>query len=399
MKRNVLEDLNFCGENTAQRLSSIAKFSEGERERVYEKSVKKYERIADTRKTENGDGEKVELVELESARPRFAVMRTAAACVAALVIGVGAFGVIRASEPPASEEITSESTRDETSGADSEDEREDTASKERSESSAVSSGKRTDKQESSKAAEKPRSESAATAAEGRKSGESSSTEKTPRTEDMSGTEQEEQTSESGEDTQSKPAGVCGTGEQSEPIEIDSDERFNEHIGFTTRDRVQEITPDMSYREVVELLGTPSTQMMGNYAQYIIDGEYLLMLKWDYDTDPILKSGSELLEGCPGMTGTALLYSNPENNIFDCYLVDYNGASIRVTCPQYPKFDCAAVSVGDLSENEEWYRVIDQAISESLPLRITYDGDVLETYPPHITAVNIEISPDSWNYER
>ena len=395
MKRNVLEDLNFCGENTAQRLSSIAKFSEGERERVYEKSVKKYERLSDARKTENGDGEKVELVELESARPRFAVMRTAAACVAALVIGVGAFGVIRASEPPASEEITSESTRDETSGADSENEREDTASKERSESSAVSSGKRTDKQESSKAAEKPRSESAATAAEDRKSGESSSAEKTPRTEDMSGTEQEEQTSESGEDTQSKPAGVCGTGEQSEPIESEQEDQSETPggiIGVCAKDRVLEITPDMSYREVIELLGEPDTQMMGNYAEYIVDDEYLLMFKWDYDTDPVLKSGSELLS----TAGSALLYSNPENYIFDCYVVDYNGASVRVTCPKYPKFDCATVGIGD---NEQARCAIEQAMSNGHPLRVTYDGMVLETYPPHITAVNIEISPDSWNYER
>ncbi len=157
-------------------------------------------------------------------------------------------------------------------------------------------------------------------------------------------------------------------------------------GFVEMEQLLKVTENMSYRDVVDLLGMSNTPLYeGNYAEYIVDGEYLLMLKWDYDTDPVLRNGKTLLESCPHISN---MLNDPNSFTFDCYVVDFTGTGITVTCPQYDFFSCARISV----DNTEMRSLCDRAITDNAKLRVKYSGDVLETYPPIITAESMEIVP-------
>ena len=77
-------------------------------------------------------------------------------------------------------------------------------------------------------------------------------------------------------------------------------------------------------------------ILNGYAQYVIDGEWLLMLHYDDENEQIGVDGQELLDSCPRLSE---MINDRASLTFDCYVIDIRGEAIRVTCPQYDGFDC------------------------------------------------------------
>lgn len=165
---------------------------------------------------------------------------------------------------------------------------------------------------------------------------------------------------------------------SEETAIEYDDKTFESYGTTTEKKILSITADMSYDTAIKTLGEPETVCITNgYAQYIVDDTKLLMIHYSDKNELIGISGSELFESCVELSE---LKSDFDNFTFDCYVIACDG-TVRVTCPQYSVlggctdlwfssgFDKSAIKVGD-------------------KLRITYTGDVLESYPPIIDVTEV-----------
>ena len=338
------------------------------RGRIFEMSerkvneMKRKEQITGTA----ADNEKrIDVVEVTKRSAWTAPLRAAAAFAVVAALGVGAFGVLHAKEPPASDmtatpDAANITASDKAAVSDSSEKK--TVSDARSDSKKDVSSKE-EKAASSAVSEREKDVSGADA--------SSNIEENP-SDNTSSRDDEPVQSEPAQDTE-------------EPIgEIDV------QIGMTQSDKVLKITKNMSYKEVMELLGPPNDLMMEeSVAQYIVDGEYLLLLNWDYDTDPILRDGRELLDGCPRLSE---MMNDPENRTFDCYIVQYNGAAIRVTCPQYDLFDCAVIGVHTGEQAQEWRELIGRAMHDGRALRITHEDNILEIYPPLVSPESIELAP-------
>lgn len=391
MKRNVFGALRFPDDESAEKLSAHIRGDDARRERIFAMSEKRFEEmkakekenIGSTAPSSFNDG--VETVKIGGARWS-APLRTAAAFVCVAVICVGAFGVIRAKEPPASdaedESITVRETPDDIAERAAEHGADNVSKKKVAASQSASEPEK-------KAASSASAASSSKAQGGETSGVSAQADEAERDEHQPKADESAEPNELTDTAQDTPERITDEPTASEePIgEIDV------QIGITQSDKVLKITKDMSYKEAMELLGTPNDLMeQGSFAQYIVDGEYLLMLDWDYDTDLILRDGRELLDSCPRLSE---MMNDPENRTFDCYIVQYNGAGIKVTCPQYDLFDCASIGVGTHSGgyDEAWNEVIGRAMSDGRALRITHDGDILEVYPPLVTAVSIELAPE------
>lgn len=418
--RDALMRLNGAKEDSLRRLEPFAPDSAERRERIFERSEERLmelEAAAGSVLPQTGArSERAERVEVKSAPKWFTPLKAAAACAVLLVIGGAAFGVLRGSAPTADGAESAESGNI-ASGAPQESaapdgEEAETAARlpetdsSKDEKSASDTGSaagsktesKTESKQERKAESKTESGAASSAAQStRKPEAQSSIPPVPMpAEDISSRQDQSEGSgravrdPNGEEIDiapedpenSEPAGVCGV-QSEEPGEI------NVQIGVTDSEKVMKITPEMSYAQVIELLGTPNDVLTDSYGQYIVDGDYLLMLDWDFDTDPVLRSGSELLAGCPRISE---MLSSPETQTFDCCIVNYNGAAIRVTCPQYSRFDCATVNIHTGDNAREWTEIVERAMSDGKPLRITHEDYVLESYPPIVTPISIEIAP-------
>lgn len=165
---------------------------------------------------------------------------------------------------------------------------------------------------------------------------------------------------------------------SEETAIEYDDKTFESYGTTTEKKILSITADMSYDTAIKTLGEPDTVCIANgYAQFIVDDTKLLMIHYSDKNDRIGISGNELFESCVELSE---LKSDPDNFTFDCYVIACDG-TVRVTCPQYKslsgcvdlwfssEFDKSTIKIGD-------------------KLRITYKGDILESYPPIIDVTEV-----------
>ncbi len=379
MKRNVFGKINDS-DGAAQRIADHFDAPESERSRVFEMTERKLEAMKRNDGTSFDNDERLDVISVERAAPWRVVFRAAAACAAVLVVCAAGFFAARPNidNAPAEDIILSPddpAAADETPSK-AEDEQPIVSEK------IVSSDNSVPEKNVSSAAERtPDSEASA----------------------KSSSQSEDKTTSSSPAAQVDPTesrsieGCFIAGEIETPLQTDStesdvqkddDESENPlEAGFITSQKVLGISGDMTYEEVIALLGEPEDCMMQDgYAQYIVDGDLLLMLKWDYKTDPVLRSGKELLESCPRLSD---MKNDPENLTFDCYIVDYNGTAIRVTCPQYDLFDCASINIQNGDNAEAWREIIDVAMANDTPLRITHEDYILEVYPPIITAANIE----------
>ena len=165
---------------------------------------------------------------------------------------------------------------------------------------------------------------------------------------------------------------------SQKEETISNEDDIEPYGTTTEKKVLGINSDMSYDEAIKSLGEPETLCITNgYAQFIVDDTKLLMIHYTDKNDLIGIDGSEILAGCADLSE---LVNDPDNFTFEGYVIFCDG-TVRVTCPQYTVlggctdlwfssgFDKSVIKAGD-------------------KVKITYTGDVMESYPPIIDVTEI-----------
>lgn len=391
MKRNVFGYLRYLDENDANKLSRHMGTDEETRNRVFavtEEKVKNMKKKDQSKAFADLDNmeKKADIIDVTK-RPFWTVpMRAAAACAAVAVVGVGIFGIMRVIDLPM---YGADSDNTVAAGAESDTDfvftgdysTPDNGVSESKPAFDVSTAKPTD-------TEKQASSAAVSSAEKK---DTSSAVVSSEREDVQSeyTSSEDHGSSGFEETSSSDTGKSGYTWENSDINSDPVGEIDVMQGITDSKKVLKITKNMTYEDVTDLLGVPNDLLTGNYAQYIVDGEYLLMLKWDYSTDPVLKSGKELLESCPKISQ---MKNDSENRTFDCFVVDYNGASIRVTCPQYSLFDCAVINVHAGEQAEQWKKTVDRAITDGSALRIKHDGNILEKYPPLVTPESIESVP-------
>ncbi len=156
------------------------------------------------------------------------------------------------------------------------------------------------------------------------------------------------------------------------------------LGYTGAERLLSVTDDMTYSEVLELLGEPDTLLANDgFAQYRIasdEGERLLCLFYDSPDDVISKNGHQLYDEAIPIES---LYYDTESLTFEGIVAEiHDGGSIRISCPQYPYFDCA-----DFRCNDD---EILQNITLGSRLIITHQEYVLSVYPPIIQVNNVTI---------
>lgn len=156
-------------------------------------------------------------------------------------------------------------------------------------------------------------------------------------------------------------------------------------GYTGAVRILQVTPDMTYREVIELLGEPETYGQQGYAQYIVDEHRLLMMIYDDENDNIGIDGEDLLAQAVELSE---LYSDRESRTFDGFIIktNDNGNAFFVVCPQYYYFDCAYVYVKkDLLSD---FEMIDWL--PPLEVRITHADAWEDSYPIGVDAESIDL---------
>lgn len=404
MKRKEFDKLFPLDESLAERISSHAAFSEKEMNAVFEKSCEKADNTTKTVKAKTGK-DNFEVIELESARFRFTPLRTAAACLAVLVIGGGVFGMIKNYEPLSdkgetekiidSDRTDAETTTEESSALTEEPVKEQSAvsssaeKPETSNSSAAASSSKTG--ESSSAVSKPKTGSSS-AAENPKTSDSSAAVEQPQTSEVYITE--ENPNDGGE-TVSKPKTSDSSAAVENPQQPDSSDTETIESGYdnivrVTSENVLKITPEMTYAEVIAFLGKPDTLGVTNgYAQYIIDGERLLMLFYENKGDEIGVSGEVLLSTAPRVDE---MYKDGTAYTFDCYVVRViaGGSDIpytmRVCCPQMVGNECA-----DIRFNIELSEYISlQNVKPGCGLRVECDDVVEESYPCRMFAHSVDV---------
>ena len=155
-------------------------------------------------------------------------------------------------------------------------------------------------------------------------------------------------------------------------------------GYTGVERIMAVTDDMTYGEVIELLGNPNTVLIQEgFAQFRIksdEGEKVLFLFYDNSDDVIAKDGHQLYDETIPMES---LYCDTENFTFEGIVADiHDGGSIRISCPQYPIFDCA-----DFHCNDD---EVLQNIKLGSRIKVTHQDEVLSVYPPIINVESVEI---------
>ena len=166
--------------------------------------------------------------------------------------------------------------------------------------------------------------------------------------------------------------------------IKSEQTTDYDEGYTGVERIMAVTDDMTYGEVIELLGNPNTVLIQEgFAQFRIksdEGEKVLFLFYDNSDDVIAKDGHQLYDETIPMES---LYCDTENFTFEGIVADiHDGGSIRISCPQYPIFDCA-----DFHCNDD---EVLQNIKLGSRIKVTHQDEVLSVYPPIINVESVEI---------
>ena len=161
-------------------------------------------------------------------------------------------------------------------------------------------------------------------------------------------------------------------------------------GYTGKNRVLAVTEDMTYGEVIELLGAPDDLLIQDgFAMYRVESnetDRILYLFYDNPEDVIGKNGHQLFEEAIPIDQ---MYFDLENHTFECVVADiHDGGSIRVSCPQY-EFMCAD------------FRYTDDPSSMNIKLgdrlMVTYTGYALTVYPCIIQVTSVEVVNDKSNW--
>ena len=398
MKKDIFAPLGSPDEETAQRLAAHFSLAENDKDRLFAMSERKMKAMKiDDKK---GVSPNYEEIDIKNTPKWHAPLRAAAGFAAAAAVVIVVFGAVRGAEPkiadmPEDEQIID---RKETTEAAAEDNgvyaagavsSAYTGSDERAENSSTSENR---SGVSSAAAPQKKQADSSQSAE-KKSVSSSEAEKSVQSEasapkqiidssqenNASSVTAEEPASSAADDTESELPDESSP--SSEPEYYDGEE-YN--MGNSGEARVLSITREMTYRQVIDRLGAPQDCMILNgYAQYVIDGEWLLMLHYDDENEQIGVDGQELLDSCPRLSE---MINDRASLTFDCYVIDIRGEAIRVTCPQYDGFDCTDPHFTD--EQREYLKNENVKVGDKL--RITHDDYVLTIYPCICYAQSVEV---------
>ena len=406
MNKNVLRKLVGAEDETAQRLSEYAPDDEDLKERLFAMSE---ERVKDMKRNENEkaaaaaaeQAERFERLDVKPTPVWFSPLRTAAACAAVLVVGGAVFGVLLKGAPQ-----TADSDEEETAS--------ESCTVSETEFDGAADGysfdtdtflKNSDKEQSSESKSESFAQSK-TADKGESSAQSKSQNKSEAESKNESKSESGQTSGSSDSSQSassfippvpmpateiKPADESSEAaaaelapEESAPSEQTIPAEGN--IGETTSEKVSQLKDGMTYAQVFEILGTPDRLgIPEGYAQYIVDGDKLLILRYTSEDDTVGTNG-DFLQGVE----LSSMYANESERTFDGYAAwsredKYYGGVIRLTCPQYG-LHCADVVFTD--EQQEYLKTI--WLGKYTKLRITHTDEVLESYPPIVYAEKVEV---------
>ncbi len=382
MNKNVLRKLVGAEDETAQRMSEYAPDDEDLKDRLFAMSE---ERVKDMKRNENEkaaaaaaeQAERFERLDVKPAPVWFSPLRTAAACAAVLVVGGAVFGVLLKGAPQ-----TADSDEEETAS--------ESCTVSETEFDGAAGGysfdtdtflKNSDKEQSSESKSEAESKNESKSESGQTSGSSDNSQSAssfippvpmPATEIKPADESSEAAAAELAPEESAPS------EQTIPAEG--------NIGETTSEKVSQLKDGMTYAQVFEILGTPDRLgIPEGYAQYIVDGDKLLILRYTSEDDTVGTNG-DFLQGVE----LSSMYANESERTFDGYAAwsredKYYGGVIRLTCPQYG-LHCADVVFTD--EQQEYLKTI--WLGKYTKLRITHTDEVLESYPPIVYAEKVEV---------
>lgn len=382
MNKNVLRKLVGAEDETAQRLSEYAPDDEDLKERLFAMSE---ERVKDMKRNENEkaaaaaaeQAERFERLDVKPAPVWLSPLHTAAACAAVLVVGGAVFGVLLKGAPQ-----TADSDEEETAS--------ESCTVSETEFDGAAGGysfdtdtflKNSDKEQSAESKSEAESKNESKSESGQTSGSSDNSQSAssfippvpmPATEIKPADESSEAAAAELAPEESAPS------EQTIPAEG--------NIGETTSEKVSQLKDGMTYAQVFEILGTPDRLgIPEGYAQYIVDGDKLLILRYTSEDDTVGTNG-DFLQGVE----LSSMYANENERTFDGYAAwsredKYNGGVLRLTCPQYG-LHCADVVFTD--EQQEYLKTI--WFGKDTKLRITHTDEVLESYPPIVYAEKVEV---------
>ena len=384
MNKNVLRKLVGAEDETAQRMSEYAPDDEDLKDRLFAMSE---ERVKDMKRNENEkaaaaaaaaeQAERFERLDVKPAPVWLSPLHTAAACAAVLVVGGAVFGVLLKGAPQ-----TADSDEEETAS--------ESCTVSETEFDGAAGGysfdtdtflKNSDKEQSSESKSEAESKNESKSESGQTSGSSDNSQSAssfippvpmPATEIKPADESSEAAAAELAPEESAPS------EQTIPAEG--------NIGETTSEKVSQLKDGMTYAQVFEILGTPDRLgIPEGYAQYIVDGDKLLILRYTSEDDTVGTNG-DFLQGVE----LSSMYANESERTFDGYAAwsredKYYGGVIRLTCPQYG-LHCADVVFTD--EQQEYLKTI--WLGKYTKLRITHTDEVLESYPPIVYAEKVEV---------
>lgn len=152
------------------------------------------------------------------------------------------------------------------------------------------------------------------------------------------------------------------------------------IGYTTTEKIQEISGGMTYGKIIEHLGMPETAgFIDGYAQYIVDDDKFLVLRYKNQDEICLLSGNEILNSCLAIDS---FFSDCKNNTADALVVGVTGSSITVVTPNYERFSVARFVLPTKYETK--------TLKIGDLIRITHDDKIAEVYPPSIKIVDMTL---------
>ena len=152
--------------------------------------------------------------------------------------------------------------------------------------------------------------------------------------------------------------------------------------------VRALKAGMTPREIIKTLGrSSSVGLIKGYYEYVVDDEYLLMLRYENPDEAYPLSGEQLLETLIPLKPE--LHDSEQDYVYAWVAEKKFG--LLVTCPGNKIFDCASVGIRDakISFSDGREATIDD-IQLSQGILIKLDDMIFETDPLKATALEIII---------
>lgn len=158
--------------------------------------------------------------------------------------------------------------------------------------------------------------------------------------------------------------------------------------------VKAITAGMTYQEIINQLGESANFGHFGLRQYIVDNEFILVLRFEKLTDVCTKTGDELLEeAVPYKVPERVLDKlNEENTVYGIVIDD-----MFISCIESKDYDSCSLSLKDAAIQTIQFENGESATVDDIKLMsgviVTYDV-VAESYPPQMNCTKVIILDDN-----